>query len=111
MTGIADLGGSLFFAIIVIILVVALIYLIMSYIRGRREARMEHVQLYFDEHFRDVIKEWDLIKRPRVKEWQVDISKRLSLVGKDIDALSDVRKSLDSRLEKLDSEINKLEIM
>jgi peptidoglycan hydrolase CwlO-like protein len=72
---------------------------------------MEHVELYFDEHFRDIINEWDLTNRTKLKDWKKDMSKRLDDVGTDIDKLSKFRKSFDPRLDKLESEMKKLEVL
>jgi hypothetical protein len=111
MTNIGDLGGTLFLSIIAIILIVALVYLIIVYIRGRREARIHHVELYFDEHFRDIINEWDLTTRTKIKEWEPNMTKRLNDVSKDIDKLMNFRKSLDSRLNGLEANIKKYEVL
>jgi peptidoglycan hydrolase CwlO-like protein len=111
VTAFGDLGGTLFFSIVVIILVIALVYLIIYYVRKTRAARMEHVELYFDEHFRDIINEWDLTKRSELMDWKKGMSKRLDTVGTDIDKLAKFRKSFDPRLDKLDSEIKKLEVL
>jgi hypothetical protein len=111
MTSAADLAGTVFLAIVAIILIIVLVYLIIYYIRKRRESRMEHVGLYFDEHFRDVIKEWDLVSRTKVKDWSTDMSKRLEDVGMDLDKLMKFRKSFDTRLDKLESEAKKLEVL
>jgi len=111
MTSLGELGGTIFFSVIVIILIIALVYLIIYYIRKRREARIHHVELYFDEHFRDVINEWDLTTRTKVKTWEKDMGKRLDNVGKDISKLMSFRKTLDSRLDRLDSDIRKYEVI
>ncbi len=111
MTSAGEFGGTIFLTIVAIILIIVLVYLIIYYIRKRREARMEHVSLYFDEHFRDVIKEWDLVSRSKVKDWSIDMSKRLEDVGTDIDKLVKFRKSFDSRLDKLEAEAKKLEVL
>jgi hypothetical protein len=108
---IGDFGGTLFLAIIAVVLIIALVYLIIQYIRGRREARLQHVELYFDEHFRDVINEWDLTSRTKLKDWKKDMTKRLDLVGKDIDKLSDFKKSFDNRMDSLESDLDKLEVV
>lgn len=111
MTSAADLAGTIFLVVIAIILIIVIIYLIIYYVRKRREARIEHVSLYFDEHFRDVINEWDLVLRPKVKEWSSGMIKRLDDVGNDVDKLVKFRKSFDSRLDKLESEAKKLEVL
>ena len=111
MTTLAEFGGTLFFSIIVIILVIALIYLIIYYIRKRREARIHHVELYFDEHFRDIITEWDLASGTKVKDWEKDMGKRLDNVGKDISKLLSFRKTMESRLDRLDGDIRKYEVL
>jgi hypothetical protein len=111
MASAGDIGGTIFFAIIVLLLIVALIYLIFHFIRKRREARVHHVELYFDEHFRDIINEWDLSTRTKVKNWEKDMVKRLDTVGKDINKLMGFRKNFDARLDKLDSDIRKYEVL
>jgi len=111
MVSVGDLGGTLFLSIIAIILIVALIYLIIVYIRGRREARIHHVELYFDEHFRDIINEWDLTTRTKIKDWEPNMTKRLTDVGKDIDKLMSFKKSFDTRLDNLEADIKKYEVL
>jgi hypothetical protein len=44
-------------------------------------------------------------------DWKKGMSKRLDTVGTDIDKLAKFRKSFDPRLDKLDSEIKKLEVL
>jgi hypothetical protein len=111
MVSVGDLGGTLFLGIVAIILIVILVYLVIIYIRGRREARIHHVELYFDEHFRDIINEWDLTTRNKVKEWEPNMTKRLNDVGKDIDKLMSFRKTFDSRLDSLEANIKKYEVL
>jgi hypothetical protein len=111
MATIGDFGGTLFLSIIAVILIVILVYLVIVYIRGRREARLHHVELYFDEHFRDIINEWDLTSRTKIKEWEPNMTKRLNDVGKDIDKLMSFRKSFDSRLDGLEADIKKYEVL
>ena len=111
MVTVGDLGGTLFLSIIAIILIIALIYLIIAYIKGRREARIHHVELYFDEHFRDIINEWDLTSRTKIKDWEPNMTKRLNDVSKDIDQLLSFKKSFDSRLEGLEAEVKKYEVL
>jgi hypothetical protein len=111
VTTIGDFGGMLFLGIIAIVLIIALVYLVIAYIRGRKEARLQHVELYFDEHFRDVINEWDLTSRTKVKDWSVDMSSRLDSVGKDIDKLSKFKNSFDKRMDTLEADLDKLEVV
>ena len=111
MTEIGEFGGTLFFSIIVIILIIALVYLIIYYIRKRKAARMHHVELYFDEHFRDIINEWDLATGTKVKDWEKDMGKRLDNVGKDIGKLLSFRKTMDARLDRLDTDLRKYEVL
>jgi hypothetical protein len=111
VTAIGDFGGTLFLGIIAVVLIIALIYLFIAYIRGRREARLQHVELYFDEHFRDVMTEWDLASRTKVKDWNKDMTKRLDNVGKDIGKLSDFKTSFDKRMNSLETDLDKLEVV
>lgn len=111
MATVGDFGGALFLGIVAVILIVVLVYLIIIYIKGRREARIHHVELYFDEHFRDIINEWDLTTRTKIKEWEPNMTKRLNDVGKDIDKLMSFQKSFNSRLNNLEADIKKYEVL
>jgi len=95
----------------VVLLVIAWFITLAWFIRLRRIKREEpsHVELYFDENFRTIIGEWDLVTRDRVKGFKKDIGKRLNVVGKDIMALETTKKVLDKRIGGLEKTIARLE--
>jgi hypothetical protein len=68
-----------------------------------------HVQLYFDEHFKDIVREWDIMNRTEVKTWCNDITKRLGAIGKDVEKIKDFRKRFNPRLDKLDMTVRGME--
>lgn len=69
-----------------------------------------HVELYFDEHFKDIVKEWDLQSRTDVKTWCAEIGKKLDSIGKGLEKIKKFRSGFEPRLEKLESTLNKLEV-
>ncbi|MGA1820671.1 MAG: hypothetical protein ACMUHU_06660, partial [Thermoplasmatota archaeon] len=81
------------------------------YLHLRRKRKMEpsHLQLYFDENFRNIMGEWDFVTRDRVKEFKKDIGKRLQVVGTDITTLETKRTTLEKRMGGLEKTISKLE--
>jgi cbb3-type cytochrome oxidase subunit 3 len=68
-----------------------------------------HVELYFDEHFKDIVKEWDLQSRSDVKAWCSEMGKKLDSIGKGLEKIKKFRAGFEPRLEKLESTLGKLE--
>lgn len=102
---------TFWYIVVIVVLVIALILVFAWYIHLRRKkmAMPSHVQLYFDENFRKIMSEWDMVTRDRVKTFKKDLNGRLSKVGDDITNMENTRKKLDKRLSALDSDINKME--
>jgi hypothetical protein len=101
-----------FWVIILIgLLLLAFVLTFFWYRSLSKKKKMEpsHIQLYFDENFRNIIGEWDFATRDRVKEFKKDISKRLVIVGGDIDNLERTRVKLDKRMDSLELKMKKLE--
>jgi len=113
-----DAGSAILWIIFVIFLVIT-IYLIVKLIRlfrGRRHALEEkygylpsHTELYFEKYFPNMISEWDLITKPKLERWKKGISGKLKSIGLEINEITDHRKDLDSRINKLEKEVVKLE--
>jgi biopolymer transport protein ExbB/TolQ len=95
-------------AIAVIILIIAIIYEIYRLIKKRHEGP-DHYEEYFAANFRTMVSEWDLVTRPRLKEWKTGIMKRMVNITKDIEFLESARSSIDKRLANLDKSLTKLE--
>jgi len=112
-------AGSAVLWIIFVVLLVIVVYLVVRFIRsirGRRRALTEkygylpsHINLYFEEHFSTLISEWDLITKPKLEGWKQGIQGKLKTIGSGINEISEYRKSLDSRIDKLEKEVIKLE--
>jgi hypothetical protein len=102
---------TFWYIVLIAALVIALILVFAWYLhlRKKKKAMPSHIQLYFDENFRKIMSEWDMVTRDRVKDFKKDINARLSKVGDDIGHLEDSRKKLDKRLSALDSQITKME--
>ncbi|MFW3146448.1 MAG: hypothetical protein ACMUIE_06520 [Thermoplasmatota archaeon] len=96
-------------AIAALVIAVLLVISLIVFLVRRRKGRPSHVQLYFDENFRKIMDEWDMVTRDRVKDFKKDLNKRLSLVGSDIDLLEKNRTKLDRRLGALDREMTRME--
>ena len=75
----------------------------------KKKSEPSHIQLYFDENFRNIISEWDFATRDRVKEYKKDISKRLAIVGGEIDNLEKNKIKLDKRMDGLELKMKRLE--
>ena len=96
-------------AIIIILIVIWVAWILLRRYSEKRAAAPNRFELYFAENFRNLIDEWDIQTRPKVKAWRTDISKRLNTVGSDIDRLKKFQRSMDTRLTKLTRELTKLE--
>jgi hypothetical protein len=103
--------NTFWFVLIIAVLVIALILVIAWYfsLRRKRKEMPSHVELYFDENFRGIMSEWDMVTRDRVKSFKKDMSDRLSRVSTSIDDMEKSRKRLESRMSSLDREMSKLE--
>jgi hypothetical protein len=105
--------NTFFFIIIIGLLVLAFIYtliLLITSLRKRKGGKApSHIELYFDDNFRKIIDEWDLMPRDRVKEFKKDMTKRLTKVGTEINSLEEKRNSLEGRLSTVEKGMEKLE--
>ena len=102
---------TFWYTLLILLLVVAFILVLLWFISlmRKREGMPSHVELYFDENFRKIIDEWDLVSRDKVKEFKKDIGKRLGKVDDDISTLEKKRKNLDKKLNMLEKQIDTLE--
>jgi len=111
---IAEIGGITFFFVMIVALIIVVLYLVLRITRRRRISvsifpTKSHVHLYFEERFPDMIREWDLITRPKLDTWVSSMSTRLNKVGKEISTVKSFRNTLDSRLDKLDKRVKTIE--
>ena len=96
-------------AIIIIALVIWILWIILRDLERKKSVGPNRFELYFAENFRNLIDEWDLQTRPKMKSWKTGMMKRLNVVGNDIERLKTFRKGMDTRLDRLTKEIVKLE--
>ena len=94
--------------VIIGILIIAIIYQIIQIIRARNEGPT-HVEEYFSGNFRTMIGEWDLVTRPRLKQWKSSMTDRLSIITSDITSIESTRKGINGRLDTVEKDLNKLE--
>lgn len=102
---------TFFFVMIIGLLAIALILTIFWFINLSRKKKKgpSHVELYFDENFRNIMDEWDFSTRDNVKDFRKKINTRLTKVGSEISLLETNRNKLDRRMTTLDKKMNKLE--
>ena len=111
---IAEIGGTAFFFVLIAALIIIGVYLVLRITRRRRISvsifpTRSHVDLYFEERFPDLIREWDLITRPKLDNWVSSMSTRLDKIGKDISTVKSFRKTLDSRLDNMYKSVKTIE--
>lgn len=103
---------SLFLLILLFVIVLfwTISYIVYSIKRKRSKSnKPSHVQLYFDENFRNIIDEWDLMPRSQIKTWKKDMNKKLKVINRDINKIKKRKVSINSRLNSLEKNMTKLE--
>lgn len=105
--------------VIAAIVIAVVIYLLLLYVRSyvsRREKLKqkygyvpEHVELYFEEYFPTMIKEWDLVVRSRLGQWMDGIRQKMTVIDADLTHIQQYRNTLDTRLDRLEHDVNALE--
>lgn len=104
------IGIFLFILLIVLLIVWLITYIIYVARKKKRRAKGPgHMELYFDENFRNIIDEWDLMPRSQIKSWKKDMNKKLKVINRDVKKLKDRKISINSRLNALEKEMGKLE--
>lgn len=94
--------------VLIIVLVISIVYTIYRIWKFKKEGP-SHIEMYFDANFRTIIDEWDLVTRPRLKEWKTEMSRRLENVAKEIEYIEGERRSIDIRLDKIEKELSRIE--
>ena len=99
---------------IVILIGLLLVGLVLTFLwflslNKKKNKGPSHIQLYFDENFRNILGEWDFTTRDKVKEFKKDVSKRLISVAGDIDILDKKKAKLDNRMVSLELKMKDLE--
>jgi hypothetical protein len=87
--------------------VLVLLWFSSLYRKGKRGP--SHIELYFDENFRKIMAEWDLVTRDKVKVFKKEMSDRLEKIGGDISNLEKRRKDLDKRLSAVEKGMERME--
>jgi len=102
---------TFWYILVIVLLVVAFIAVLLWLISSVRKKKRgpSHVDLYFQENFRSIMDEWDMVTRGSVKDFKKDMQKRLESSGSRITELENKRKGYDRRLSTLDRELTRLE--
>jgi hypothetical protein len=93
------------------VLVPALILVFFWFLDLRKRKREEpsHIDLYFQDNFRSIMDEWDMVPRSRAKSFKKDLTKRLDRSRSDIDMLFSKKNKLEKRMGALENELLELE--
>ena len=75
----------------------------------KRGSDTDHIQLYFDEHFRNIVDEWDLMPRNKIKAWKRDMNKKLKVINRDIENIKTKKGGINTRLDTLEKGMMTLE--
>jgi hypothetical protein len=78
-------------------------------LRSKKIKEPSHIDLYFQDNFRSIMDEWDMVTRPKLKSYKKDLNQRLSKCGEDIDKFFSKRVEMEKRMTRLDRELTKLE--
>ena len=107
-------------AIVILAIVAAVvIYLVLvyarSYISRRGKLKQkygyipEHIELYFEEYFPTMIKEWDLVVRSRLGQWMDGVRQKMAVIDTDLTHIQQYRNTIDTRLDRLEKDVSMLE--
>ena len=72
-------------------------------------AGVSHLDLYFDEHFPNVVRNFDLVPSARFDSWANGMTARLATLSHDIDLVGKARRGLDSRMDRLEKRLGEVE--
>lgn len=102
-------------AVLIVALIVAILWVVTWAVRGRRRrqaydrAGVSHLDLYFDEHFPNVVQNFDLVTSRRFDTWANGVTARLTTLSRDIDLLGKARRGLDTRMDRLEKRLGDVE--
>lgn len=102
-------------AVLAIGVVLASAWVVAWALRGRRrrqayeQAGTSHLDLYFSEHFPNLVQEFDLVTTGRFESWIRGVTARVSQITRDVDLARSSRARLDSRLERLEKRLGEVE--
>jgi len=115
MTDVITLIGYFLLGLLIVLLLVGGLLVSLWALREHRRRQAyartgtSHIDLYFDEHFENIIRNFDLVSVSRFDSWSHDISTRLEGLGRDIEVLGNTRTEFNVRMNKLEKRISALE--
>lgn len=109
------IGLGILAAVLIVALIIAVAVVVAWVVRESRRRRayqdagVSHLDLYFDEHFPDIARNFDLVSTSRFESWSSAVSTRLASLSKDIDTLGRARRGIDGRMDRLEKRIAEVE--
>lgn len=105
------------YTILLILLVIVVMVAIFYYLRHRARKKAlekkygrvpDHVELYFEEYFDEMIENWDLVKEDELDDWLSDMRNRMDSVSDGIDELKGNKENIDQELNTVEERIESL---
>ena len=115
MTDATTIAFGILASILIVALIVAIALVVAWVVRETRRRRaydragVSHLDLYFDEHFPNIVRNFDLVTTPRFEAWSNGITARLSNLSRDLDVLGRARQGLDARMDRIEKRLGDLE--
>lgn len=106
------------FYVVLALLIITLVVLFLFLFRETKRKKAlkeeygyvpEHTELYFEEYFDDIIKEWDLVREDEAQRWAEKMSERLDDVSEKLDSVKSRKREIDSDMETIENKIEKIE--
>lgn len=101
--------------LVVIGLLVALLLLAVDFYRERKRRKAykalgtDHIELYFDENFPSIVRNFDVVSRRRFGEWAREVDGRLGRIDHDLGVVTSFRTRFGDRMTDVEGRIDKLE--
>ena len=107
--------GAVIGAVIIAVIIYLVLVLVRDSVSRREKLRQKygyvpgHVELYFEEYFPTMMREWDLVVRSRLGHWMEGVRQKMSVIDADLSHIQQYRNALDTRLDRLEHDVNALE--
>jgi len=102
-------------AVVVVGLLAALVWLAFDMYRERKRRKAyravgtDHIELYFDEHFPTILRNFDVVSKRRFSEWSGEVDGRLGRIDHDLGIVASFRSKFGTQMDALENRLDKLE--
>ncbi len=102
-------------AIVVVVLLGLLVILAFDLYRERKRRKSyrslgtDHIELYFDENFRTVLRNFDVVSKRRFNEWSGEVDGRLGKIDHDLGLVASFRARFTDTMGDIEGRLDKLE--